>query len=83
MTDQAFIVFSLCLTPSRRTTDQLRTAIPGRSKHTSAVRANGTVVSMVVRTAAKIIKISLMTASKFVWDQRKDYLEAWFARQAR
>jgi hypothetical protein len=22
-------------------------------------------------------------ASEFVWDQRKDYLEAWFARQAR
>jgi hypothetical protein len=22
-------------------------------------------------------------ASAFVWDQRKDYLEAWFARQAR
>ena len=38
---------------------------------------------MVVRTAAKIIKISLMAASKFVWDQRKDYLEAWFATQAR
>ena len=28
-------------------------------------------------------KTLVEAASAFVWDQRKDYLEAWFARQAR
>jgi hypothetical protein len=28
-------------------------------------------------------KALVEAASEFVWDQRKDYLEAWFARQAR